>query len=123
MFTEYLVALRKALCDEESDTIEAYLIDADEDQPAASDEGIEAIAEEAIIAGPVTLTGCTVGADGSFDSEDFVFPSVPAGDDCEGVLLYNATAGKLMSWHEGVTERNGNNINVQAPSGGWNKLG
>lgn len=56
---------------------------------------------------------------GVLDSADPVIPSV-TGDPFEAIVLYDQTADKLISYHDGLSVTpNGNNITVNVHASGW----
>lgn len=113
-------------CD--TDTIKATLFDAAYESYSASDNtyvqgtyGINDTAKKSV----ATLLNTTI-ALGVFDSDNGTFAAVPAGDPCDGIILWNDThaSDALMAWYDaGITGTpvtpNGGDINFTVHSSGW----
>lgn len=112
----------------DTDNIKAVLVDTATYTYNAAHEFLSDIPAGERVATSVNLTGKTI-VDGTFDSDDFVFPSV-TGDPSEAMIMYQDTTvegtSRLIMYIDTATglpvTPDGTNINISLDANGWFKL-
>lgn len=120
-------ALLQGLINMASDSIRAMLIDGADYVYDDAHEFLSDVPAAARVSTSANLSGKTFGVNGTFDSDDVVFPGV-AGDVVEILLLYqhtgtDATARLIMFQDTGVAGMpltpDGNNALLTVDAAGW----